>query len=179
LLEGAFGAADAVLVANAPFYVFSPAGPLGLEFRLAIRSAGWQLHQTLVWEKNAIVLGRSDYHYQHEDLLYGWKAGPGRAGRGRHQGSRWYGDHKQSSVLHADRPARSEVHPTQKPVELLTRLLANSSRRGEIVLDMFAGSGSTLIAADQLGRRCFAVELDPAYVDVIRSRYQGLSNDGA
>jgi DNA modification methylase len=133
---------------------------------------GWQLHQGLVWVKNAPVLGRSDYHFQHEDILYGWRPGPGRPGRGRHPGSRWQGNDAQSSVFFVDRPRRSESHPSMKPVELIAAQLRNSSRRGEAVLDLFAGSGSTLIACEQLGRRCFSVELDPRYCDVIRRRYQ-------
>jgi len=172
LLGAAFVAADVVLEPSGRFYVFAPAGPLGTEFRLAIRDTGWQLHQTLVWVKNSIVLGHCDYHYQHEDLLYGWKPGPGRPGRGRHAGSRWFGGNAQSSALFFDRPARSSEHPTMKPVGLLAALLQNSSRRGDVVLDPFAGSGSTLIACEQLGRRCLAVELDPRYCDVVRNRYQ-------
>ena len=118
------------------------------------------------------MLGRSDYHYQHEEILYGFRPGPGRPGRGPHPGSRWYGDDAQSSVFFVDRPARSEAHPTMKPVALVAAQLRNSSRRGDPVLDLFAGSGSTLIACEQLDRRCFAVELDPRYCDVIRRRYQ-------
>jgi DNA modification methylase len=172
LLTEAFGAADRVLEPNAPFYLFAPAGPQGMSFRIAIDQAGWKLHQCLVWVKNAIVLGHSDHHFQHEDVLYGWKPGPGRPGRGRHAGSRWYGDNRQSTVLFADRPARSEDHPTMKPVGLLEPMISHSSRRGEIVFDPFSGSGSTLVACERLGRRCFAVELDPRYCDVIRARYR-------
>jgi DNA modification methylase len=118
------------------------------------------------------VLGHSDYHYGHEDILYGWKPGPGRPGRGRHAASRWYGAHDQTSVFFYDRPTRSPEHPTMKPVALIEAQLRNSSRRGDLVLDPFAGSGSTLIACEQLGRRCFALELDPRYCDVIRRRYR-------
>ena len=171
LLGAAFAAADAALEASARFYVCSPAGPLGTEFRIAVREAGWRLHQSLAWVKQSSVLGHSDYHYQHEDVLYGWKPGSGRPGRGRHRGSRWYGDNRQASVLFVDRPTRSADHPTMKPVGLIAAMLRNSSRRGEVVLDPFAGSGSTLIACEQLERRCFAVEIDPGYCDVIRRRY--------
>lgn len=176
LLREVFAAADGVLAANAPFYVFSPAGPLGTRFRIAIDEAGWQLHQSLVWDKGSIVLGHSDYHYRHEDVLYGWKRGPGRAGRGRHAGSRWFGDNSQASVFCHDGPARSELHPTMKPVGLIAEMIRNSSRRGEIVLDPCVGSGSTLLACEQLGRRCVAVELDPAYCDVVRQRYAEYHN---
>ncbi len=172
LLRGAFAAADGVLAPSARFYVASPAGPLGTEFRLAIRDVGWQLHQSLVWVKNAIVLGHSDYQYRHEDVLYGWTPGPGRPGRGRHKGSRWQGGNDQASVFSVDRPVRNAVHPTAKPVQLITAQLRNSTRRGDVVLDPFAGSGSTLIACEMLGRRCRAMEIDPAYVDVVRRRYR-------
>jgi DNA modification methylase len=172
LLRQAFAAANGVLAPSARFYIASPAGPRGTEFRLALEEVGWQLHQALVWVKQAPVLGHSDYHYQHEDVLYGWKPGPGRPGRGRHTGSRWYGPHNQTSVFFFDRPARSGEHPTMKPVGLISAQLRNSSHRGDAVLDPFAGSGSTLIACEQLGRRCFALELDPRYCDVIRRRFR-------
>ena len=120
------------------------------------------------------MLGHSDYHYQHEDILYGWK--PGRAGRAAAAtGSRWYGDNAQTSVFFVDRPARSAEHPTMKPVELIERDAAEQQPAGRVVLDPFAGSGSTLIAGEQHGRRCFAVELDPGYCDVIRERYAALT----
>ncbi len=172
LLTGAFGVADRVLAASAPFYIASPTGRQAAAFRLAVEAAGWDLHQMLGWIKNSFVIGRSDYQRQFELVLYGWKAGSGRRGRGRHDGSRWFGDNKQSDVFFVNRPTRSADHPTMKPVQLITAMLKNSSRRGDIVLDPFAGSGSTLIACQQLGRRCFAMELDPRYCDVIRSRYE-------
>jgi DNA modification methylase len=172
LLEAALRAADPLLAPAARFYLAVPARPQGTAFRLALERLGWRHQQTLVWVKNALVLGRSDYHFQHEEILYGFRPGPGRPGRGPHPGSRWYGDDAQSSVFFVDRPARSEAHPTMKPVGLVAAQLRNSSRRGDPVLDLFAGSGSTLIACEKLGRRCYAVELDPRYCDVIRRRYQ-------
>jgi DNA modification methylase len=172
LLGDVFAVADTVLAPSARFCLAAPTGPRGTVFRLAIDQIGWQFHQELVWVKNSPVLGHSDYHHQHEAFLYGWKPGSGRPGRGRHAGTRWYGDNRQTSVLFYDRPARSTEHPTMKPLALMERLIGNSSRRGEIVFDPFAGSGSTLIACERLGRRCFAVELDPGYCDVVRDRYQ-------
>ena len=121
-----------------------------------------------------MVLGHGDYHYQHEEVLYGHLPGPGRPGRGNHAGTRWYGDNNQTSVFLVDRPIRSDLHPTIKPVGLIEPMLANSSRRGEYVYDPFAGSGSTLIACERSGRRCLTVELDPAYCDVIRQRYEAV-----
>jgi DNA modification methylase len=176
LLTDALGAANAVMAPSARFYVACAVGPHGTAFRTAIDEVGWSFHQELVWVKNSPVVGHSDYHLQHESFLYGWKPGPGRPGRGRHRGSRWFGDNRQTSVLFFDRPARSEAHPTMKPVALLEAMLRNSSRRGDVVLDPFCGSGSTLIACERLDRRCFAVEIDPAYCDVIRRRYRELSN---
>jgi DNA modification methylase len=177
LLKQAFAAVNPVLSPGARVYVFSPAGPLGTNFRLALDQAGWPLRQTLVWVKNSIVLGHSDYHYAHEDVLFAAKPGPGRVGRGRHPGSRWYGGNSESSVLYFNRPKRSDLHPTMKPIDLVARLLRNSSRRGDLILDPFAGSGTSLVACEQLGRRCYAIELDPRYVDVIRTRYQRYCND--
>jgi DNA modification methylase len=172
LLRAAFAVADTALAPSGRFYVAAPAGPQGSEFRLALQGVGWHFHQALVWVKHAIVLGHSDYQFQHEDILYGWKPGPGRPGRGRHKGSRWQGGNNQSSVFFFDRPARSEQHPTMKPVGLIAAQLRNSSRRDDLVLDPFAGSGSTLIACEELGRRCYAIEIDPRYCDLIRRRYQ-------
>jgi DNA modification methylase len=170
LLRASFAAADGVLAPNGRFYVAAPPG--SVEFRLAIVDAGWRIHETLVWIKQAMVLGHSDYHFQHEDVIYGWKPGRGRPGRGGHPGSRWYGDNAQTTVFAVDRPLSSPDHPTAKPVALIVAHLLNSSRPGEIVLDPFAGSGSTLIAAEQTGRRAFLVEIDPGYCDVIRERYE-------
>lgn len=168
LLRRAFRACDAVLAPGAYIYIASPAGPQGTTFRLAFEEAGWHFHQALVWVKQTMVLGHSDYHYQHEDVLYGWKRGDGRPGRG---GARWYGGNAQTSVFQVDRPMRSTEHPTMKPVLLMDAMLANSARPGEVILDPFAGSGSTLIAAQARGLTCLAVELDPVYCDVIRQRY--------
>ena len=169
LLEGAFRAADAALAPAAPLYIFHPAGPLSVVFSKAFLRQGWSLRQGLVWVKDAIVLGHGDYHYRHEPILYGFKPGQGRPGRG---GPNWNGDNKQASVLEAPRPHASREHPTMKPVELLARLIGNSSRRRELVLDPFAGSGSTLLACERLGRSARLIELDPRYCDVIIARYQ-------
>lgn len=171
LLDGVLQAATPLLAASAAFYVCCPAGPQGTTFRGSLAEAGWIHRQTLVWVKNAMVLGHSDYHYRHEEILYGHLPGPGRPGRGNHSGTRWYGDNNQTSVFVVGRPSRSELHPTSKPTALIEPMLANSSRRGEHVYDPFAGSGSTLIACERTGRRCLAVELDPSYCDVIRHRY--------
>jgi site-specific DNA-methyltransferase (adenine-specific) len=173
-LAATFAALDTVLGAGVPFYLFVPSGPAGTEFLLALRAVGWLHRQTLIWCKDAFVLGHGDYHQRHESILYGFTPGGGRVGRGTRQG--WYGGNDQSSVLHYDRPKRSPEHPTSKPVELLARLIRNSTRRGDLVLDPFAGSGSTLLACELTGRRCAAADLEPRYADVIRRRHEAFVN---
>jgi len=175
LLKAVFAAVGSHVEPGGAFYLAAPAGPLGTVFRQQLDQAGWRFHESLVWVKDVFVLGHSDYHYRHEDVLYGHLPGDGRPGRGRHQGSRWRGDNSQDSVFEVDRPKRSEDHPCMKPVGLIAAQLRNSLRPGEVVLDPFAGSGSTLIAADTLASRAFLGELDPAYADVIRQRYADYS----
>ena len=119
--------------------------------------------------KDAFVLGHCDYHYRHEPILYGWK------GKRR----RWYGDRSRDSVFEVARPRRSDEHPTAKPVALIAEHLRNSTTLGSLGLDLFAGSGSTLIAAERLGRRCAAIEIDPRYVDVVVRRWQDLTGNAA
>lgn len=174
LLEAAFSLAHEVLVPGAAVYSCAPAGPLMADFMAAFGASGISLRQTLVWLKDAFVLGRSDYHYRHEPILYGFKPYPGggRLGRG---GERWHGDSRQTSVLEVDRPRASRTHPTMKPPELIEVMLGNSTRRGTVVLDPFAGSGSTLIAAERLGRKSRLIELDAGYCDVVVARYEALT----
>jgi len=169
LLDRAFAAADAVLRPGGRLYVCHPAGPASMSFLGAFTDAGWRLRQILVWVKDRMVLGHGDYHYRHEPILYGYKPGPGRWGRG-YQG--WYGGNDADSVLDVPRPVASPDHPTAKPVELISRCLSNSSAWGARVLDPFAGSGSTLIACEQLGRRGLALELDPLYCEVAVRRWE-------
>jgi DNA modification methylase len=176
LLERAFEAIDAVLRPGSPLYVAHPAGALSVTFAQRFLGAGWRLHQSLVWVKDRMVLGHADYHYRHEPILYGYKPGPGRWGRG-HQG--WHGGNDQDSVLEAPRPSASRDHPTAKPVELIARCLSNSSAPGEVVLDPFAGSGSTLIACEQLGRVARLIEIDPRYCQVILDRWQAFTGKRA
>jgi DNA modification methylase len=172
LLGAAFGCADEALAPGAALYVAHPAGPGGLIFGSCFVGQGWQLRQTLVWVKDAFVLGRSDYHYRHEPILYGFKPDGGRLGRG---GRGWYGGNAQHSVLELARPRASREHPTMKPPELIAVGLRNSSRREGRVLDPFAGSGSTLVAAEALGRQARLIELDPGYCDVIVERFERIT----
>lgn len=146
---------------GAAFYFFH-ADSEAYNFRGACRDVNLPVHETLYWVKNSLVLGRLDYHYKSEPLLYGWK--PGAA-------HRWFSDRCQTNILEFDKPKRNDVHPTMKCVEMLVYLIKNSSQRGEIVLDTFGGSGSTLIACEQTGRACRTMELDEKYCDVIRRRW--------
>jgi DNA modification methylase len=176
LLARSFARAGEALRGGAPLYVFHPAGELAVRFAQAFLRQGWDLRQTLIWKKDRPVLGHSDYAYQHEAILYGYTPAPARRGRG---AGGFYGGDSQSSVLEVPRPAASPEHPTAKPVELIRRLVSNSSRRGQIVLDSFGGSGSTLIACEELSRHAFVMELDPAYCDVIIARFEALTGTRA
>ena len=146
---------------DASIYVFH-ADTEGLNFRKAFKDAGFYLSGCCVWKKNALVLGRSPYQWQHEPVLYGWKQ------KGKHQ---WFSDRKQTTIWEYDRPKSSKEHPTMKPVQLMAYPIQNSSMRGTLALDPFLGSGSTLIAAEQTGRVCYGIELDEKFVDVIVKRY--------
>lgn len=203
-LSGAFGCAFAVLKPGAAIYV-AHADIEGLNFRATFTAAGFKLSGCLIWRKDSLVLGRSDYQWQHEPILYGWKPGS------RH---RWYGGRKLTtmidldqqnmpfkrrddgryeirigdsvmlidgtatieelvpSVIRESKPKRSDGHPTMKPVALIERMLRNSARPGDIVLDLFGGSGSTLMAAERLGMCARLSELDPGYCDVIVGRWE-------
>lgn len=161
LLSSAFATADQFLMPGAPIYVCHPAGPQSMVFGKAFVGAGWRFHQTLVWVKSSLVLGHSDYHYRHEPIIYGWK------GKNRP----WYGSRDQTSVLQFDKPARNELHPTIKPVELVDACLRNSTKNGDVVYEPFAGSGTTLISCERLGRKCRAVEISPAYAAVTLQRW--------
>ncbi len=172
LLRKAFAAIDGALSPGAAVYVAHPAGPQSVTFLCAFCTQGWSLRQTLVWVKDSLVLGHADYHFRHEPILYGYKPAGGRRGRG---GEGWYGDNGQSSVLEIPRPRAAREHPTMKPVELVEIALRNSSRRRDLVLDPFAGSGSTMVATERLGRAARLLEVDPAYCDVICARWERLT----
>lgn len=136
----------------------------------AFRAAGGKWSTFIIWAKHTFTLGRADYQRQYEPILYGWPEGASR---------HWCGDRDQGDVWNIKKPARNDLHPTMKPVELMERSIRNSSRPGDIVLDCFGGSGSTLIAAEKSGRRCFAMELDPKYCDVIVRRWQDFTGQKA
>ena len=176
LLEDSFAAMDAVLASGAAVYVAHPAGALSVTFGSRFLAQGWRLHQTLVWVKDSFVIGHSDYHYRHEPVLFGYKASQGRRGRG---SGGWYGGNDCSSVFEVPRPKASPDHPTSKPVALVEAMVKNSSRSGDVVLDGFLGSGSTLIACERAGRRCFGLEIDPRYVDVAVRRWEAYTGQKA
>jgi DNA modification methylase len=202
--------------AGAPIYVCH-ADSEGVNFRKAMKDAGWELKQCIIWVKNSLVMGRQDHHWQHEPILYGWKPG---------KSHKWYGGRKHSTVIkpeqgininktadgyqlsltngleqlvvkipsyeivdltdssgtsiwNVDKPKKNGEHPTMKPLKLVAKAINNSSKDGDIVVDLFGGSGSTLMACDQLGRKCYTMELDPIYVDVIIQRWEEFTNKKA
>lgn len=215
-LLAAFQNAYDVTVPGGAIYI-AHADMEGINFRTAMVDSGWLLKQCIIWVKNTIVMGRQDYHWKYEPILYGWK--PGAA-------HRWYGGRKQATVVEYpvglaiskqgdehlltitsgassvvlkvpsyevvyqgteegstvwrfEKPARNAEHPTMKPVPLVARAIQNSSKPGDIVLDMFLGSGSTLIAAEQTGRICYGLEFDPVYCDVIVKRWEQFTGQKA
>ena len=193
----AYANAYEVCRTGAAAYIFH-ADTEGEAFRAMFREAGWELHGCLIWVKNSLVLGRADYQYQHEPCLYGWKPGAGHYFINDRTNTtvideakpedlkklsksdllNWaitaqeMLDKEPSTVLRFNKPAASKDHPTMKPVPLLGKLIKNSSKPGQIVLDLFGGSGSTLIACEQLHRSCRVMEMDPQYADVIIDRWE-------
>ena len=161
-LRDAYVAADTRMKPGAVFYIWH-ADLEGYNFRGAAQDAGWKVRQCLIWKKQTLVMGQQDYHWKHEPCLYGWKAGAGHL---------WAADRKQTTILEFDRPSRNGEHPTMKPVALFEYQMLNNTKGGDIVLDSFGGSGTTLIAAEKNGRFSRLMELDPKYCDVIVTRWQ-------
>jgi DNA modification methylase len=168
-LRDAYVAADAVMKAGAVFYIWH-ADSEGYNFRGAAFDAGWKVRQCLIWEKQTLVMGRQDYHWKHEPCLYGWKEGAGHL---------WAADRKQTTILKFDRPSRNAEHPTMKPVALFEYQMLNNTKGGDIVLDSFGGSGTTMLAAEKNGRVSRLMELDPKYCDVIIKRWQDFTGKQA
>lgn len=200
-LTAAFENANRFLKKGGAFYIWH-AGTEGLNFKLAVKSVGWELKQILIWVKNNMVLGRQDYQWKHEPCLYGWKPGASHFFVNRRDLltvtedpgpdidamtkdelkallRSLLGEATPTTTIHEDKPLRSADHPTMKPIKLMGRAIKNSTRPGEVVLDLFGGSGSTLMAAEQLARSCYTVELDPAYIDVIIKRWEEYTGDKA
>ena len=148
-------------------YVFH-ADTEGLNFRRAFQDAGFHLAGCCIWVKNSLVLGRSDYQWQHEPVLYGFLQ------NGKHK---WFSDRSQTTVWNFDKPKKNKNHPTSKPLDLLGYPIGNSSQANAIVVDTFGGSGSTLMACEQMNRICYTMELDEKYASVILRRYVEDTND--
>jgi len=197
LLFDSFTVANKVMKPGAAFYIWHANSNSYIVESAVEATREWTMKQAIIWVKNSATLGRQDYQWQHEPCLYGWKSGASHyftfdrtsttviddnrkplnkmsKQQLRQEVLRLQND-KPTTVLYEDKPSRSEDHPTMKPIRLLARLIANSSRRGELVGDFFGGSGSTLIACEQLGRRCYTMELDPKYADVIIARWEKLT----
>lgn len=168
-LRDAYATADAVMKPGAAFYIWH-ADSEGFNFRGAAKDVGWRIRQCLIWNKNVLVLGRQDYHWKHEPCLYGWKAGAAHY---------WGSDRSQTTVLDFNKPSRNAEHPTMKPVELFEYQVRNSCPPGGVVLDLFGGSGTTVIACEASGRDARVMELDPRYADVIVRRWQDLTGHEA
>lgn len=168
-LTAAFSCADSVMKPGAVFYIWH-ADSEGFNFRAACKECGWEVRQCLIWKKSSLVLGRQDYQWQHEPCLYGWKEGAGHL---------WTSDRKQTTILEFDKPKKNDVHPTMKPVKLFDYQICNNTKQKDIVLDLFGGSGTSIIAAEQNGRICNMMEFDPCYVDVIIDRWEKLTGKKA
>lgn len=200
-LTAAFNCAIQAMRPGAAFYVWH-ADSKGFEFRTALKEVGLTLRETLIWVKNALVLGRQDYQWRHEPCLYGWKDGAAHY---------FVDDRSQSTVIedagvdyrklkkdellklvlqltdvsvpntviYEDKPTKNDIHPAMKPVKLMARLIKNSTKQEQLVLDLFGGSGSTLIACEQINRKCFTMEYDPKYCDAILDRWEKLTGEEA
>jgi len=168
-LRDAYVAADTVMKPGAVFYIWH-ADSEGYNFRGAAQDAGWKVRQCLIWKKSVFAIGRMDYHWKHEPCLYGWKDGASHL---------WAADRKQTTILEFDKPSKSGEHPTMKPVALFEYQLLNNTKGGDIVLDSFGGSGTTMIAAEKNGRVSRLMELDPKYCDVIIKRWQDFTGKTA
>lgn len=168
-LASAFFAADNVMKPGAVFYVWH-ADSEGYNFRGACADIGWKVRQCIIWNKNTMVMGRQDYQWKHEPCLYGWKEGAGHL---------WASDRKQTTVINWERPSKSEIHPTMKPVGLFDYQIKNNTKGGDVVLDLFNGSGTTIMACEQNGRIAYAMELDPRYVDAAIKRWETFTGENA
>lgn len=161
-LKKSYIAADSNMKPGATFYIWH-ADSERINFEGACNDIGWKLRETLIWNKNLMTLGRQDYQRKYEPCLYGWKDGAAHF---------WNSDRKQTNVLDFDRPTKSKLHPTMKPIPLFDYQIKNSSKRGQKVLDLFGGSGTTMIACEQNGRKAYLMEIDPKYADVIIDRWE-------
>lgn len=167
-LKDAFTVADSVMKPGAVFYIWH-ADKEAYNFRGACDDMGWKVRQCIIWNKNAMILCRQDYQWKHEPCLYGWKEGT----------HLWASDRKQTSVIDCKRPAKSKIHPTMKPIGLFDYQIKNNTKQGDIVLDLFNGSGTTIMACEQNKRIARCMELDPRYVDAAIKRWEDFTGQKA
>lgn len=168
-LRDAFTSADMVMKEGAVFYIWH-ADSEGYNFRGACFDIGWKVRQCIIWNKNCMVMGRQDYQWKHEPCLYGWKDGASHL---------WASDRKQTTVIDMAKPVKSDLHPTMKPVALFDYQIKNNTKGGDIVLDLFGGSGTTIMACEQNNRIAYSMEFDPHYVDVIIARWEQFTGQKA
>lgn len=168
-LTSAFSVAVDFLKKGCSFYIWY-ASREHINFESSLNAVGLTVREQLIWNKSSLVLGRFDYHFKHEPCLYGWKDGAAH---------NWYNDRSQTTVMDFEKPTKNDLHPTMKPVPLFAYQIANSSKKGDIVLDTFGGSGTTIIACENLGRKGRSMELDPHYCDVILARWEKLTGKTA
>lgn len=192
-LDKVFENATNQLKPGGAFYIWY-ASREHINFENALNENDLRVHEQLIWVKNTFTFSRQDYKWQHEPCLYGWKNGEAHYFIEEYNNptiiedkidfekmkkedmksllEEIYSDHVAKTIIRENKPTTSELHPTMKPIKMCAKLIRNSTRPGEIVLDLFGGSGSTLIACEQLGRKCYTMELDPHYVDVIIQRWE-------
>ena len=168
-LSKVFTLASEKMKKGASFYVWY-ASKEHVNFETSLVDAGLLVKQHLIWNKSSFTLGRQDYQWKHEPCLYGWKEGASH---------NWYSDRSQTTVMDFDKPKNNDLHPTMKPLDLIGYQISNSTKKGDKVLDTFGGSGSTLIACEQLERKCYAMELDEKYASVIVKRWEELTGEKA
>ena len=168
-LNNVFINAYTVLKDGASFYVWYASREV-VNFQTSIEKSGLTVKQELIWNKNSLVMGRQDYQWKHEPCLYGWKE------TDKHN---WYSDRSQTTVIDWDRPKKSDLHPTMKPIGLFDYQIKNSSKAGDNILDLFGGSGTTIMACEQNNRSAFVMEYDPRYVDVIIKRWESFTGEKA
>ena len=197
LLSDSFAAASHVMKKGAPFYIWH-ADSENIIVKKACESTDWTIRQSLIWVKSNFVIGRQDYQWQHEACFYGWKNGARHyfindrtfstvnydevkalSGAQAKKILLEYLEKKPGTVLNEDKPLKNDNHPTMKPIKLMGRQINNSTKQGESILDIYAGSGSTMIAAEQLNRKCYLMEIDPRYVDAIIDRYEEFTGQKA
>lgn len=168
-LKDAFFSANEVMKPGAVFYIWHSDSE-GYNFRGACHDVGWQVREVLIWNKNSMVLGWQDYQWKHEPCLYGWKEGASHL---------WASDRKQTTVIDFQRPQKADRHPTMKPIGLFDYQIKNNTKGGDAVLDLFNGSGTTIMACEQNGRQAYCMELDPRYVDAAIDRWEKFTGQKA